>query len=115
MAKEITVAREGGANPINAVGGEGRSYKTSQGTLYYGTGNEIALQNGNGFFVGKLTSKGVEAQADRSSGFKKSEIADMIKAAHDEQSREDKKWHRGYHLPYSREDKATCCNKKASE
>lgn len=61
-------------------------HKTSFGTVIYSTGSEIVLvtEGGAQVFVGRKTSKGIEAQADRSTGKTKAQIADLLTKAHNE-------------------------------
>lgn len=61
-----------------------RMSETSFGKFIFVHENEVALITNTNVFVGLLTSKGVEASANRRSGMKKSEISELMTKAHQE-------------------------------
>lgn len=61
-----------------------RKFNTSLGQFIFVNGNEVSLITSTNVFVGLLTSKGVEAQANRLSGLRKSEISELMTKAHRE-------------------------------
>ena len=61
-----------------------RTYKTSYGQFIFGSGNEVVLVTGTRTFIGQVTSKGIEAQANRFSRMSKSEISDLMDKARKE-------------------------------
>lgn len=61
-----------------------RQFETSHGTLIYTPSDEIILITKADTFVGKVTSRGIYAQANRFSRKTKSEIAKLLTDAHNE-------------------------------